>query len=295
MIEAVMLWNEPNNLAHWDFRLDPKWHIFADMIKTAAAAIRAENSVLRIVLGGISPIDPGFLAHLKALGVLDCIDVIGVHGFPLDWNHWNIHAWPEKLAEVRQVTDRPIWVTEVGVSTFGADELQEMGLQITASLLANRVERIYWYSLFDLPQAWFAVAHYAQPQDSEYSRHFHMGLIRQDGTPKPALRRFAKLTPTLGICQWFHFQDPRLDAAVSWLRQLGVTRLRTGLSWADSLRPQAELWYDRQMQRLEAFHICLTFCFTPASRGMVAHHTSPPQNVDEFAAFCATMIRRYAA
>jgi hypothetical protein len=49
------------------------------------------------------------------------------------------------------------------------------------------------------------------------------------------------------------------------------------------------------MQRLEAFHICLTFCFTPASRGMVAHHTSPPQNVDEFAAFCATMIRRYAA
>jgi beta-xylosidase len=227
--------------------------------------------------------------------VLDCVDVIGVHGFPLDWNHWNIHAWPEKLAEVRQVTDRPIWVTEVGVSTFGADELQEMGLQITASLLANRVERIYWYSLFDLPQAWFAVAHYTQPQDSEYSRHFHMGLIRQDGTPKPALRRFAELTPTFGICQWFHFQDPRLDAAVSWLRQLGVTRLRTGLSWADSLRPQAEPWYDRQMQRLEAFHICLTFCFTPASRGMVAHHTSPPQNVDEFAAFCATMIRRYAA
>jgi beta-xylosidase len=103
------------------------------------------------------------------------------------------------------------------------------------------------------------------------------------------------LTPALGICQWFHFQDPRLDAAVSWLQRLGVTCLRTGLSWADSLLPQAEQWYDRQMQRLEAFHTCLTFCFTPASRGVVAHHTSPPQNGEEFAAFCATMVRRYAA
>ena len=295
MIEAVMLWNEPNNLAHWDFRLDPEWHRFAAMIKTAAAAIRAENNTLRIVLGGISPIDPGFLAHLQSLGVLDCVDVIGVHGFPLDWNHWSIHAWPEKLAEVRQVTDRPIWVTEVGASSFGADELQEIGLDITASLLANRVERVHWYSLFDLPQAWFAVAHNAQHQDSEYSRHFHMGLIRQDGTPKPALRQFATLTPALGICQWFHFQDPRLDAAVSWLQRLGVTCLRTGLSWADSLLPQAEPWYDRQMHRLEAFHTCLTFCFTPASRGIVAHHTSPPQNGEEFAAFCAAMVRRYAA
>ena len=25
MIEAVMLWNEPNNKSHWDFELDPDW------------------------------------------------------------------------------------------------------------------------------------------------------------------------------------------------------------------------------------------------------------------------------
>ena len=23
MIEAAMLWNEPNNLSHWDFEIDP--------------------------------------------------------------------------------------------------------------------------------------------------------------------------------------------------------------------------------------------------------------------------------
>ena len=25
MVEAVMLWNEPNNLSHWNFEIDPGW------------------------------------------------------------------------------------------------------------------------------------------------------------------------------------------------------------------------------------------------------------------------------
>ncbi len=33
MIEAVMLWNEPNNLSHWDFEIDPEWDKFAAMVK----------------------------------------------------------------------------------------------------------------------------------------------------------------------------------------------------------------------------------------------------------------------
>ncbi len=71
MIEAVMLWNEPNNLSHWDFEIDQDWRIYAEMVKGAAAAIAAENpSVLR-VLGGISPIDPNFIANLRDQGALD--------------------------------------------------------------------------------------------------------------------------------------------------------------------------------------------------------------------------------
>ena len=39
MVEAVMLWNEPNNLSHWDFKLDPDWKMFAEMVIAAAKAI----------------------------------------------------------------------------------------------------------------------------------------------------------------------------------------------------------------------------------------------------------------
>ena len=86
MIEAVMLWNEPNNKSHWDFELDPGWKIFANMAKAAADAVAAEAPGLPRVLGGISPIDPDFVLNMKTQGVLDHVDVLAVHGFPLDWN-----------------------------------------------------------------------------------------------------------------------------------------------------------------------------------------------------------------
>jgi beta-xylosidase len=292
-VEAVMLWNEPNNLSHWDFELDPEWKTFGDMVKLAAREIRRERPTLTQVLGGMSPIDPGFVRNMKEQGVLDVLDVVAVHGFPFDWNHWQIHEWPSKLAEIRGLTDKPVWVSEVGVSTFGAEEVQELGLRRTAELLLGRSARIHWYSLYDLPRAWPATTRHREAEGSSYYRHFYMGLLREDGTPKRALRHFASLAPDLGICQWFHFEDPRLDEAVRWLERLGVRKLRTGLSWADSHREGWLAWFDRQMRALEPFDVTVTFCFTPGTCGLRPDHTSPPKDIADFADFCARMVRRY--
>jgi beta-xylosidase len=289
-----MLWNEPNNMSHWDFEIDPEWKMFSGMVRAASAAIAAERPGLTRVMGGISPIDPAFLRTLDAHGALDSVDVVAVHGFPLDWNHWQIHEWPEKLAEIRAVTNRPIWVSEVGVSTFGAEEVQLFGLRRTAELLDGQVDRIHWYSLFDLPRAWPATTRHREAEGSSYYRHFYMGLVREDGTPKLAMSHFADVTPALGICQWFHFEDHRLDEAVRLMKAAGVKYLRTGLSWADSLRPNAQAWFDRQMKALEPFDVTVTFCFTPESCGVKPHHTSPPREVEPFAEFCAEQVRRYA-
>jgi beta-xylosidase len=172
--------------------------------------------------------------------------------------------------------------------------VQEFGFERTAELLADRVERVHWYSLYDLPRAWPATTRHREAEGSSYYRHFYMGLLREDGTPKRALRLFPKYAPRTGICQWFHFEDHRLESAVRWLKDLGVTYLRTGLSWADSCRPQAPRWFDRQMEALQDFDVTLTFCFTPEGSGVRPHHTSPPRHVEEFADFCARMTRRYA-
>jgi beta-xylosidase len=294
VIEAVKFWNEPNNKSHWDFEVDPEWHVFSEMTKLACSAVKAENPALTRVLGGISPIDTHFIERLGRNGVLDAVDAVAVHGFPLDWNHWQIDEWPARIAEISSVTDLPVWVTEVGISTFGAEEVQEFGLRRTAELLLSRVPRVHWYSLYDLPRAWPATTRHREAEGSSYYRHFYMGLLREDGTPKRACEIFPQYTPRMGICQWFHFEDHRLDDAVRWLKRLGVRHLRTGLSWADSFRPGAEQWFDRQMAALEDFDVTLTFCFTPEHRGVRPHHTSAPLEPQEFADFCATMVRRYA-
>jgi len=295
VIEAVMLWNEPNNLSHWDFELDPDWTRFAALTRGAARAIRAENSKLTQVLGGISPIDPSFMRNMERQGVLACVDAVAVHGFPLDWNHWQINEWPARLAEIEAIVPRhPVWITEVGVSTFGAEEVQLFGLRRSAELLKGRAPRVHWYSLFDLPRAWPATTRHREAEGSSYYRHFYMGLVREDGCPKLAFEHFRECTPDFGLCQWFHFEDPRLDLAVAHMRELGVRHVRTGLSWADSYRPNAEAWFDRQMRALEEFDVTVTFCFTPEHCGIRPHHTSPPHASEQYAEFCARMIHRYA-
>ncbi len=289
-----MIWNEPNNKSHWDLEADPEWRAFARMAELAGRAVASEAPGLPRVLGGMSPIDPEFLRLLGLHGGLGQVDAVAVHGFPLDWNHWPIDAWPEKLRTIQTATDLPVWVSEVGVSTFGAEEVQEWGLQRSFELLRGRAPRLHWYSLYDLPSAWPATTRHREAEGSSYYRHFHMGLLDEHGRPKRAARIFHEFAPEMGLCQWFHFEDHRLDEAVRIMKDLGVTYLRTGLSWADSFRPDAERWFDRQMRALEDFAVTVTFCFTPEHKGVAPHHTSPPREPEEFAAFCAAMVRRYA-
>lgn len=292
MVEAVMLWNEPNNLSHWDFKVDPDWKQFAQMTIAASRAIRKVNPELRIVLGGISPIDPNFIQLLGSHGVLDAVDTVAVHGFPLDWNHWKIHEWPEKIAEIQAVTKLPVWVSEAGASSFGAEEVQVFGLKRTAELLLPIVERVHWYSLYDLPAAWNATTRHKEAEGSSYYRHYYMGLLREDGSPKPAFHEFPQ---GLGICQWFHFQDHRLYPAADALQQLGVTHLRTGVSWADWFRENSEQWFDEQMMAVEPFETTMTLCFTPEHLGVEPHYASPPKDPETFAEFSAWAVKRYAS
>jgi beta-xylosidase len=293
MVEAVVLWNEPNNLSHWNFHLDPAWCRYAEMVKLGSEAIRFVNPELLIVLGGVSSCDCDFLRAMASYGLMDYVDAVGVHGFPLDWNHWQMDEWPERIMEAQKIAKRPVWVLEVGTSSFGAEEVQAFGLKRTIDLLRGRVERIHWYSLFDLPPTWPAETRHKEAEGSSYYRHYYLGLLRHDGTPK----RAAELFPcdgSVGFCQWFHFEDPRLDDAVRWMKDHGVRYLRTGLSWADAYRPNGEAWFDRMMAALAPFEVSLTLCFTPAHLGLEQHHTSPPKDNRQFAEFARWAVERYA-
>ncbi len=269
--------------------MDPGWEIFADMVQQTVAAIRERDVDLPLVMGGLSPIDPDFLRQMEGQGGLDGIDVLAVHGFPLDWTLWPMEEWPERIGALREEFDRPVWVTETGVSSFASERIAARGLRRTREVL--RGEKVYWYSLLDLDGEFDATTRHKEAEGSGYFRHFHYGLLRADGTPKAALDEF---DADLGICQWFQYRDEAsLELAVRWLERLDVREVRTGLSWAESHIEGAWYWFDTLMSALEPFDVCLTLCFTPPSRGMRADHTSPPRDTSEFAGFAAEVADRY--
>lgn len=181
--EWVELWNEPSNLLDWDWRLDPEWQVFSEMIGAAAHWMRQRGK--KVLLGGNCPTDLNWLRHIARNGVLACVDAIGVHGFPGTWSiDWP--GWPAELAGMRRCLAEigrklPLWVTEAGFSTWRGDEARQ-ARELLAAMQAE-ADRVYWYSLEDLAPS--------LPTQQGFhidDRHYHMGLFRSDGTPKLAAR-----------------------------------------------------------------------------------------------------------
>jgi CDP-paratose 2-epimerase len=194
------LWNEPNNRFKWDFeRHDPGWRKFARMIVNAANW--AQRRGRRTVLGGMIPVDHHWLNLMRDLGALAFIDVVAIHAFPGMWfadrPNWewfrDWHGWAEKLAYVRaHAGGRPVWVTETGLATWDLARDREARFDLQARAIEDLVEapaeRFYFYSLIDLDPRREAIEGF-HVDENEY----HMGLVRHDGTRKPAFHRLREL------------------------------------------------------------------------------------------------------
>ncbi|MEX1049842.1 MAG: hypothetical protein WED15_09955 [Akkermansiaceae bacterium] len=194
------LWNEPNNRYKWDFKEhDPKWQKFAEMV--GAAAYWAKSRGVTTVLGGMMPVDPHWLDLMAGYGVLEHIDIVGIHGFPDMWwaNHpnWDWHShwagWDDKISSLSPVLDeRPVWITETGLATWileeavvGRHQLQEYRLEEAMSATATRT---YWYNLIDLDPRREAIEGF-HVDENEYN----LGLVTHCGDLKPAFHRLARL------------------------------------------------------------------------------------------------------
>ena len=183
----VELWNEPNNLNDWDWRMDPQWVRFAEMIGDAAHWMKRRGKVT--VLGGMSPTDVNWLKHIASLGVLEWIDVVGVHAFPGGWSTlWD--GWDAEVEGVYQALDDvgencDVWVTEAGFSTWRNDEFAQLRAFVDA--LSAPAPRMYWYAAEDLdPSRSACDGFHVDP------RHYHFGLVHTDGEPKLLARAFAE-------------------------------------------------------------------------------------------------------
>ena len=177
--EWVELWNEPNNQLEYDYTLDFAWQRFADMI--GKAGYWAKKRGKKTLLGGMSPVDPNWLQMMIDLGIHQVIDAYGIHGFPGVYDQqWK--GWQKSIAEVRQVLDQNkisanIWITEAGFSTWQHHELKQW--QEFKNLLNSGLERLYWYSMYDLDPELPTVGGFHMDE-----RDYYFGIKTADGKEK---------------------------------------------------------------------------------------------------------------
>lgn len=203
--QFLELWNEPNNPYKWDDRYDPGHRRFAELV--ALAGHWARECGKTPILGGVTLLDYEFIDRMAAYGALEHVDIVGIHAFPhmwepfaTDWehpDHW--YGWDHRIREMSTRSGRPVWVTETGLATYRKDtggRRESLQMEALRKALEAPVERLYWYSLFDLPPDRVAIeeANDGPREECEY----HMGLIRygpgfrRRGREKPAYRELRR-------------------------------------------------------------------------------------------------------
>ena len=200
--EWAELWNEPNNQREWDATLDAGHEKFARMVRAAAGGARAKGK--KVLLGGLSPIDPNFFSMLHERGALACFDAVGVHGFPHSFEfHWP--GWADLITGVRQRLDwcgsgAEIWITEAGYSTWRHDEWEQ--LATFADAVNAPAARVYWYALYDLHPTLPTVDGFHSDE-----REYAFGLLRTDGGEK-LLARVWRDRGIEGVMQFARLTEP---------------------------------------------------------------------------------------
>lgn len=179
----VELWNEPNNLLDWDWRVDQGYELFCEMVGGAAHWVRQRG--WKAVLGGPCPFDAHWFDLMGERGLLSEVAAVGIHGFPGTWDSelgswcgWQSHLDQTRDILARHNPEAEVWITETGYSTWRNDEFGQTRRFVEA--LDAGADRMYWYSWRDVPGdvavqegLWFD------------PRHYHLGAV--DGRNRPKL------------------------------------------------------------------------------------------------------------
>jgi polysaccharide biosynthesis protein PslG len=198
---AWEVWNEPNYPSFWFPGRTPKPSEYRALLAAAERGLHSGDRQARVLFGGLSYGESGvppeqYLGRFLRLPGARCLfDDLSIHpytrspGTSLDAIH-----------RIRTILDRAgrrdagLWLTEYGWNTgpsprFHASEAGQRRnlLQLTLRVLRQRrglrLRGIYWFALRDEP---------SPPNDPSWWG-WHTGLLRPDGSAKPAFDAYLRL------------------------------------------------------------------------------------------------------
>jgi hypothetical protein len=184
-VKAWEVWNEPN-IAFWTGSIEE----YADLMKSACVAAKKADPGCKILLGGVAGFDPQYLKRIYGYGCEPYFDIMGVHPYQFD-DKFNDGYFVSQLRDLHRLmaehgdAQKEIWLTELGWSN-GDPKITE---PVQARLLAQCF--ITSLTLRDANVAktfWFSIKDWGGPG---------FGLLRDNGTPKPALGAYSVVAESL--------------------------------------------------------------------------------------------------
>ncbi|MBR1837923.1 MAG: cellulase family glycosylhydrolase, partial [Kiritimatiellae bacterium] len=256
---AVEVWNEPDYSVFWSGTAAQ----FATLVQRTYAAVKAVDSSITVVLGGLTGANWDYLSSLYAAGIKDYCDVIAFHPYchPMapdadyedksyyksrsgNWlTGYSYTYYGQMEYRIRRFRDvmsangdgsKPVWLTEHGWPTHTAGGVSEadQATYLAKALdiaVACGVEKYFVYNL---------VAFEGDLANGEHC----FGVVHRDFTAKPAYTALqSKITSLAGASAdpyadhvWLTFGDYTDGATVSWSSR-GY--------WSDGAAPSADKDY----------------------------------------------------
>jgi len=197
-IRSWQIWNEPNIPQYW--ASGPKPAAYAELLKATAPAIKAVDPGAKVVTAGLNESELGiklvpFLRGMYAAGAKDSFDVLGIHPYA-PASDLVVDQVTRAVREIaRNGDDARTLITELGWATGGpskralvVDESAQAALiKSTIARLARlrgrlRLDGVFYFNWRD-----------SSPEAGASDRWgLHTGLLREDGSPKPALQALAQ-------------------------------------------------------------------------------------------------------
>lgn len=120
-------------------------------------------------------------------------------------------------------------------------------------------------------------------------------MMKKNLPKEPSKKGIVRDGKILGMLQWFHMGEyDKVEQTLQDLKTLGITHLRTGISWADYYTKEGSAWYDWLLPKLaKEVEILPCFLYTPPSIGIEHKTSSPPKGPKKYADFLDIFISRY--
>ncbi len=203
---GIEIWNEPNLTYFWKPR--PDVARYTELLRQAYREVKAVAPALPVIAGGFNNRQytrdghvslQDFVRGVYASGGRNSMDAIGVHPYSEGLDPAVMLRSLDQVRSVRNQfgdTAKPLWVTEVGLSTRGATKLSVTETQQAAGVVdamrrlsaMSDVKAVYLYNLIE-EQRWGA---------DDYEAGF--GLLRRDLQPKRAYCAVAAERGVSGAC-----------------------------------------------------------------------------------------------